>query len=568
MKLRRNAVAGSVIGLASLAASAAAQGVAPSQIVPGDAATVLQAKPPLRFPVQQGLKPPAGSDAIRLTVRDLRIESDLPESITVRSELALPIGREISAADVYRFASALQDRVLDRGYPLARVVVPPQDMDAAQAVVRIRIISGFVESIDVSALPASVRGIVRRVLAPVAGQRALRAHELERRLVIAGNTAGLDLRSALTPGQGIGATVLLLSGRHRSVQGALSVDNRQGAELGGIQTTLSIAANSALRLGEQLVVSFAAPASDLTWSKGIRRYASLSARTPIGSNGLEAGSTIVFSASKPRTAGQASLEIESEYRMETLFLSYPLLLTRNARMSVQISLEAAFEQTATSLLGPRIALSEDRTRVVRAQLSGSHTLPHDRRVDYSIEFANGFGGFGARTASDASVLLPLSRLGADAKFQRLSGDLKLASPVAGRMSAHLLLRGATGFGAPLLRSEQEALATPDLISGLQGGSAAGDDMYGARFELRGDWGRGRSRFMPYVFGAWATAHLEQPLANETANIRARSAGAGVRLAVSPRASLPMAVTAEWSHVGRAGIEPARSRVRLSLGAQF
>lgn len=518
--------------------------------------------------MQQGLNPPTGSDAIRLTVRDLRIDSELPETITVRSDQALPIGREISAAEVYRFARALQDRVLDQGYPLARVIIPPQDMDAAQAVVRIRIISGFVEAIDVSALPPRVRGIVQQMLAPVAGQRAMRAHELERRLVIAGNTAGLDLRSALTPGRQIGATVLLLSGQHRLVQGALSVDNRQGSELGGVQTTMSIAANSALRLGEQLVISLAAPLSDVTWSQGLRRYASVSAKLPIGRDGLHAGSTIIFSASKPRVSGQASLQFESEYRLASLFLAYPLLLKRNSQMTVQLSLEAAFEQTATTLLGPRIPLSEDRTRVVRAQVSGFHALPQDRRIDYSIEFTKGFSGLGARAISDASVLLPLSRLGADASFHRLSGDVKLTSPVAGQISAYLLLRAATGFGAPLLRSEQESFATPDLISGLQGGSAAGDDLYGGRFELRGEWEYGSSRIIPYAFGALATAHLAQPLATELAHVQAGAAGAGIRLAVSPKGALPMFLTAEWAHIDRVGIEPRRSRVTVSFGARY
>lgn len=44
MKMRRNVVAGAAVGLAILAASADAQGIAPSQIPPGDAATILEAK--------------------------------------------------------------------------------------------------------------------------------------------------------------------------------------------------------------------------------------------------------------------------------------------------------------------------------------------------------------------------------------------------------------------------------------------------------------------------------------------------------------------------------------------
>lgn len=557
-----------VVALAFIDAAAHAQSIAPSQIAPGDAATLARQKPIFRFPAQQGLKPPAGSEDIRLTIRDLQIESELPETITPKSDQGLIIGQEVTAADIYHFASALQDIALSRGYPLVRVIIPPQDFDPVNGTMRIRIISGFVERIDVSALPRRVRRVVAKAVSPLVGVNALQAHDLERRLVIASDTAGLDLRSTLSPGSVAGATILLLTGQHRPAQGALSVDNRQGSALGGAQNTLSLAANSMLGLGEQVVVTLAAPVLDIDWSRGLRRYAALSFGLPIGRNGLKFGGMILFSASRPEISSQLALPIESEYHRASLYLAYPVLLTRRARMTAQVSIETGLEETATTLLGPKIPLSRDKTRVIKAEVAGSHPLPRGARAEYVVEYARGFGGFGARTARDASVLLPLSRFGADARFNRASADASLTIPLKGPFSSHLLLRGETGFGDPLLRSMQESFATPDLISGLEGGSGAGDDLYGGRLELRGDWSVNTVRVAPYAFGAWAKAHLALPLANEAAATVARSAGAGLRLTLPLQPTVPIFLNLEWSRTNRIGLNPASSRVRSSVGLRF
>jgi hypothetical protein len=76
------------------------------------------------------------------------------------------------------------------GYLLVRVVVVPQELSES-ARVKIRVIDGYIERVDAATLPAAVR--VAAVFAPLLRKGHLRQSELERRLLLAGDTPGLEL---------------------------------------------------------------------------------------------------------------------------------------------------------------------------------------------------------------------------------------------------------------------------------------------------------------------------------------------------------------------------------------
>ncbi|MGQ4828231.1 hypothetical protein, partial [Enterococcus faecalis] len=85
------------------------------------------------------------------------------------------------------------------GYVLARVAVPPQDL-APGGQFRVTMVDGFVEAVDVAALPRAVRVPVAASLAPILRRRHLRLAEIETALLLAGDVPGLTLHSALARG--------------------------------------------------------------------------------------------------------------------------------------------------------------------------------------------------------------------------------------------------------------------------------------------------------------------------------------------------------------------------------
>jgi hemolysin activation/secretion protein len=193
-------------------------------------------------------------------------------------------------ADVYGYAAALQAAYLEAGYPLVRVIVPAQDLDRATGSVRVLVVSGFVERIDVDGLPKAVRARVETVLRPLVDREPLLASEFERRLLLAGETSGLTLQSALSPGSRTGGTVLVVAGELRPIQMAVALDNSLSQDIGGEQLTGSVGLNSPLGLGERILLTLAVSPDDVSWSDNtLRRYAALYGQVPVGHSGLSLG---------------------------------------------------------------------------------------------------------------------------------------------------------------------------------------------------------------------------------------------------------------------------------------
>jgi len=150
---RSTALALSTSLVLAMAEPALAQTQSPSQVPPGQ--TLGQRAPAgsFSFPVARGQGAPEGAEAIRFTLRDLRVEGGLAPLDAQAQALKPAAGTEVSVAEVYDYAAALQAAYLQAGYPLVRVIVPAQDLDRATGSVRVLVVSGFVERLDVDGIP-------------------------------------------------------------------------------------------------------------------------------------------------------------------------------------------------------------------------------------------------------------------------------------------------------------------------------------------------------------------------------------------------------------------------------
>ena len=532
----------------AMAAPSFAQTQSPSQLPPGQ--TLEQRAPTgsFSFPAAQGLTAPDGAEAIRFILRDLRVDGGLAPLASRTLALKPPVGTEVSVADIYDYAAALQAAYLKAGYPLVRVIVPAQDIERETGIVRIQVVSGFVERIDVDNLPGAARGRVEAVLRPLVDLEPLTASEFERRLLLAGETAGLVLQSALSPGSRTGATVLVLAGEHRPIQMALAIDNSLSNEIGREQVTGSLALNSLLGLGERIMLTAAISPDDISWSNNtLRRFASLYAEVPVGRNGLSLGTEVAYSASAPQGAS-APLRLQSEFTRAGIFVSMASIRSRLRSQNIRLSFDASQEEQTTGILGFPVPLFTDRTRVARISIDGSEPIILNGRLGYEFEFSQGFKGLGARSIADATPLRPLSRFGADADFTRLQGALSVTMPLGGAFSAQMVLRGQSSLGDPLLRSEQGNIASSELISGPPAGSLVGDDTFAGRIEVRRSITAGRATLLPYAFTAAGRTWLKIPLAGERPQTDTGAIGAGVRFDAPVTGRTSMFGRVEWSHV--------------------
>jgi hemolysin activation/secretion protein len=522
-----------------------------SQLPPGEGVPRKTAPAELDLRLGGTLNAPEGAASILLMLEALEIEGGLSVLEEQTRALVPATGSTLTLEQIYETATRLQAAYLDAGYPLVRVFVPVQEVDQARARIRIRVVSGFIGEIDASGVPERVRRPVLALTRRLQDRPALTASELERAVLLAGEVAGVTLRSTLMAGRIDGETRLILSADHRLIQTATSFDNRLADDLGGDQLTLSMGLNGLMGRGDRAGVTLASALSDVRLSEGAtRRYIGLFADTLVGSSGLAIGADGAISSSRP--GGPASLlGLQNEFRRAGLTLVYPSVRTRLRTANTRVSLDLVEEFQESDLLGFPVTLSRDRTRVVRVAHEDQWRVARGpfsgTGLGLDVEYSRGLDGLGARTAAEATPLVPLSRAGANAVFDKFVLGVWAASAIEPLgLVASIDLRGQTGFGEPLLRSEQFSVASVALISGLPSGAVVGDDALAGRVQLSRTIISSDSRITPYVFGAKAQVDLQQPTVLEAPTVRLDAYGAGVRGEHTFSSGLEVAFSIEWS----------------------
>ena len=560
--------AGQGVAPAIMPAPGQVQGGSASQVQPGEAAVQPRRPANVTIPPGQELSPPEGSQDFRFVLGKLTVEGTLPALANATSDLMPRAGQQASVADIYRWASSLQAAYYQAGYPLVRVVVPPQDLGRDQGDVKLLIVSGFIDRVDTSGLAPNLRGRVEQLLAPLIRRTDLTSKQLERQVLLAGQTAGLDLRSGLKQGATTGATTLVVGGPYTATQFAISVDNRVSESAGRAQVTASAAANSLLGYGENIILTWAFSPQDPSWGDDtLRKFVRLQGTLPVGNSGLQLGSSAIYSAGRPQ--GKSSpLALRSEYGRLGIFATYPAVRTRQVIQDVTLGLDATFDEQITGLLGFDVSLYSDRVRALRATLYGQGLTRYSGFSFYQIELSRGLDALGARSASEANALRPLSRFGADSQFTKLTGNLTWSAPIISPISVLTTFAGQASLNSVLLRSEQGGIISQDLVSGPSSGALLGDDFIAGRIELQAA-GRNRAgEFSPYVFGAGGIVNLQNPTGLERKHTGATAVGLGLRYTAPNRAKTSMTVGLEWSLVDSPAQDLDRSWFTFSVLGRF
>lgn len=508
---------------------AAAQGapaVAPSQITP----------PTLRpqadggrrgfvIPESAGAAPPAGSENFFVVPGDVIVEGEFEELIELRQQFAAGFaGKKVSVADIFALAAQVEQAYVRAGYAFVRVSVPPQKI-ADGGPVRLFVVDGYIESIDIDALPAAVRDVVRRRAEGLIGVRHLLLTTLERRLLIAGDVAGVRLRSTLTRGAAVGAVQLILNGTHQLASASLSIDNRLSSSLRQWQFGSSVSINSALGYGEQIYGSLISNQDLLkTVSPDPRmRVFGVGVVIPVGFDGM----TLTPEYTNSRTHGLAAagaVDTRGELQRWSMRFVYPLIRTRSETLSIS----SAIEHLSQSNLGAQFnsVLNKDDYTALRGSLDWSRSTWWGSPLSISLLAAQGLAG---RQDSGVSP----SRQGAGPTFSKAGFMVQYSQPLPmDGLRADVTFAGQTTFNASVFRSEQFALDGTYLVSGPPPGSLSVD----RGVSMRGEFVKAfafpiagvGSVVSPYAFAAAGTGFVERPTAVERAHITGVSFGAGLR----------------------------------------
>ncbi|TPM37012.1 ShlB/FhaC/HecB family hemolysin secretion/activation protein [Mesorhizobium sp. B2-3-4] len=547
-----------------------------SQITPPSFRPPPQANTPgVSIPEGSGLEAPAGAEKLKVKLRDVRVEGSLPEMAEATRKIVAGLAhRTVTAAEIFAAAKALETEYGRAGYALVRVVLPAQKLNDG-ASLRLVVVDGYLERIDTSNLPERIRGRVEATLAPLVGQRGIRLSAIERKLLLAGDTPGARLRSTLQAGTLKGASVLVIDGKYRPFGGQVTVDNSLSPSLQRWSTGVGVDFNSLLGLGDLVYLRIGGYPNGgengvFTDGPRNRNYAA-GIVVPIGYDGL----TLNLEASRTRanpTAEPGTLGFGSEFERYSARLRYPWIRSRELTVSSELSFDAQndFLNAVTPISLP---IAEDRLRIVRFGTDATWFTSLGGVFTGNVTASFGINGLGARSAADATPLLPLSRQGADAAFQKLEVAASYSQPLATHLGLDLYARAQTSFGKPLLQSEQIGLVGPNGLSSFDAGALQGDSGYALRGELSSPWfvpfTGGVVQVSPYLFGAVGEVHLEMPTALETASIVGASYGLGLKLGAALAADPSnTSLTLEWGRQHRNDHLPTSDRFSLAGAIQF
>jgi hemolysin activation/secretion protein len=476
---------------------------------------------------------PPGADKATLKIRKAILESGDPE-FAERTEaiLAAVRGRNLPISVFYEAAAKIQQLYSENGYFLVRVVIPPQDVKNG-GVLKLKMIDGFIESVDVEGLAPQLKQRVTKTLARLIGRRHLKHVAFDRALLLAADTPGLDLKSNLAPAKADYGVVLTVVGVYHPLSAQVSTDNSLSKSLGVYTSTISAAANSVFGLGEQLYMSATgAPNNGFMNDTSPRRLAAAGVTMPIGYDGLSSNLEYAWSTTMPLIA-PGMLATNSNYERLSFKLSYPLVKTENSTITTRLGFDATDETNHATAFNA--VLYDDSLRTLRGGLDLNYNYVFGTTVNASIDLSQGIRGLGSRGAGDATVADPISQAGASDQFSKLSARFLVHQNLPDGFGLELAGRGQYAATGPLMNSEKFTLGGPADLSAYDASNFIGDHGWLLRGELQYNyqpqWLGLAPAFKPYLFAARGEVFTINPTAAELAVNGADSFGLGLRWAL-------------------------------------
>ena len=469
-------------------------------------------------------------DQISVTVKSLVViaSKELQNVINFDDYKNQLIGKSKSINELNLIAKKMTKDYQLNDFPLVRVILPKQELKPDSATIFFKVIDGFIEKINLKKIPKKQKKAVFRYLRELKDKKNIKNSLLERKLLLAGRVAGLQLNTAFAPGTKEGATILVVEAKHKLISGNINFNNTQSEELGRQLGVLQTTINSPFGFGESLTM-FGLARPTIKGMKGTGnavtiRGGGLSFSYPLGDNGLI--SNFSYSESMTRPGGDiTSLGIESNMKSGSLGLTYPLKLSANTSWTVRGNLTWIDELQQTNTTGVDQILSHDRLTSLRLGLSyfgcPRGCIYFDSELSRGIDVAS-------RSASEATDT-PLSRTSGTSQYHHLRVNSSYSFYILTNYLMKIGLGGQYTDDA-LLNSEQSTVIGMDRISSLTSGAISGDKIWYIRAEVNRNFLLLKNlSITPYMYSAMGVAYLNRPTAAENKETAAKSVGVGLQI---------------------------------------
>ncbi|SAL29813.1 polypeptide-transport-associated domain-containing protein [Caballeronia cordobensis] len=286
------------------------------------------------LPVPVAPPPPAAPEGRKFVLRRIQLAgNDTLPADTLLAPVAGSIGQEVSFSDLDAIAARIAQVYRDRGYPLAQVVIPPQDVTDGD--VTFTVLEGKIGRVRLTIAPGAPikESLVRARLAAIEPGRPLRQGELERTMLLLSDLPGIRVTSALESGSAPGTVDLNVNVEGvRRWNFALSADDYGSAPAGQWRLGALGRLASPFGIGDNLDVNL------LAAERADTLYGRIGYDAPVDANGTRVGlaySHLYY------YLGQdfASLQAHGNADVVTASVSRPLIRSRSQNLLFRGALE-------------------------------------------------------------------------------------------------------------------------------------------------------------------------------------------------------------------------------------
>lgn len=447
--------------------------------------------------------------------------SDLLSEAEIRGVTEKYEGRELAVSELQQVTAALNSVLKEKGYFLARVLLPVQEIKDGQ--VRLELLPGSVGKITVEGNEAYssefIRGHVESALSP---SRAITEEELQRKLLLLNDNTDLFVTALFSPGAERGQADMTLAVEDSTpIHGGIGYDN-----FGTIFTDVH-------RVSPHLSIGNLFQDGDTFSARYLLGIPNNRANFVQGSYTMPVdtdGSRLSFSyANGASTLGQELqvLDIRGRANIYSLAFSHALERTQTQRQDLTVSY--AYKEFDNSLLG--LATGQDRYHSLRLGYAGDFS-DLDGRTLVNAGFSQGLGG---STLSNG-----LGREGVTAGFSKLNLDLARVQNIDKPL--FLLFRaGGQYTPRPLFAAEQFALGGVDSVRGFNQAQFLGDVGYTLSAEARWLPFEERRDVQFSAFIDHGSARVLNPLPGQLSAQTLTGGGLGVRFNLGDAAQLRLDV---------------------------
>lgn len=376
--------------------------------------------------------------------------------------------RTLSEPEIAALVEAIANRARTRGYVLATATIEPQSL--SMGVLRVTLDEGAVDEIRLS-LNGLGRAAIERQLQPLVGSGPITLAELERRVLIAGDVAGISIRSTRLERED-DRNVLFVAARRDKFAASVSIDNDGSEPVGPLNARIDVAFNGLLAATDEVDLTFATSLFEPEELQYLRAsYAAI-----VTPDGLELGVVGSYSATRPGDF-LASREILGRSWRAELKARYPLFRSRQASLWLESEFEVRdLRQDRGGLLARR-----DRLAILRAGAFGYRYFG-DARLRGRVTLSRGLDVLGATRPGDPLA----SRSDASGQFSLAEAWLEYRQPLLRSIALEVGARGQLS-SAPLLITEDLGLGGPRFLRAYDYNERSGDEGIMAYGELQYDW---------------------------------------------------------------------------------